>query len=327
MALKLYGDDIENPLMERDHPLTSSLPYQDILECETQLDLPYGTGSYNEIYIGDIHIGYGLANLADKVLLNFETDHETVEMHFALKGKSSAISGNFAENIDFSDCQNNIIYASGMEGTMEWESRNFELFEINISPSFFKKFLPDESPLFETFRNRMEKGNGCQLNPEHNRINARMYGLINEIINCERKGMFKRMFIEAKTIELLLLQFEQISDQSLIKTSLKRTEIDKIHAVRDFIMKNHHSDYSLIELAHYAGTNEFTLKKGFKELFGTTVFGFWNGLKMDEARKMILEKEMTISEVSDAVGYKNPRHFSTAFKKKFGIIPSQLKKF
>ncbi|NML68572.1 helix-turn-helix transcriptional regulator [Chryseobacterium sp. RP-3-3] len=34
---------------------------------------------------------------------------------------------------------------------------------------------------------------------------------------------------------------------------------------------------------------------------------------------------MDISEVSDVVGYKNPRHFSTAFKKKFGIVPSPLK--
>lgn len=327
MALKLYGDDIENPLMERDHPLTDSFQYHDIKECETHLDLPFGKGSYHEIYFGDIHIGYGLANLRNKILLNFETDHETVEMHFALKGKSSAVSGNFSENIDFSDCQNNIIYASGMEGTMEWESKNFELFEINLSPDFFKKFLPDDSALFDTFRNRMEKGSGSQLNPVHNRISAQMYQIINEIINCERKGAFKRMFIEAKTIELMLLQFEQMSDQSLITSSLKRTEMDKIYAVKDFITANSHSDYSLIELAHYAGTNEFTLKKGFKELFGTTVFGFWNTLKMEEARKMILEKEMNISEVSDAVGYKNPRHFSTAFKKKFGIVPSQLKKF
>ncbi|WP_223607858.1 AraC family transcriptional regulator [Chryseobacterium sp. OSA05B] len=327
MALKLYGDDIANPLMERDHPLTGHFQYQDITECETHLELPYGKGSYREIYFGDIHIGFGQANLADKTLLNFETDHETVEMHFALKGKSSAVSGNFSENIDFSDCQNNIIYASGMEGTMEWESKNFELFEINLSPDFFKRFMPAGSPLFETFRNRMEKGNGCQLNPVHNRINAQMYQLIHEIIHCDRKGLFKRMFMEAKTIELMLLQFEQIADQSLIKSSLKRTEVDKIHAVKDFIMKNRDSDHSLIELAHYAGTNEFTLKKGFKELFGTTVFGFWNSLKMEEARKMILEKDMNISEVSDAMGYKNPRHFSTAFKKKFGIVPSQLKKF
>lgn len=327
MALKLYGDDAANPLMERDHPLTGTSQYPDIREFETHLDLPSGTGSYHEIYFGDIHIGYGTASLADKVLLNFETDHETVEMHFALKGRSSAASGNFSKNIDFSDCQNNIIYASGMEGTMEWESRNFELFEINLSPDFFKRFLPDDSLLFETFRNSMEKGIGCQLDPSHHKISARMYQIINEIINCDRKGMFKRMLIEAKTIELLLLQFEQAADQSQTKSALKRAEIDKIQAVKDFITANSQSDHSLIELAHYAGTNEFTLKKGFKELFGTTVFGFWNDLKMEEARKMILEKEMNISEVADAVGYKNSRHFSTAFKRKFGIIPSQLKKF
>lgn len=39
-----------------------------------------------------------------------------------------------------------------------------------------------------------------------------------------------------------------------------------------------------------------------------------------------MEYNMNISEVSDAVGYQNPRHFSSAFKKKFGILPSQVKR-
>ena len=78
-------------------------------------------------------------------------------------------------------------------------------------------------------------------------------------------------------------------------------------------------------MAQYVGTNEFTLKKGFKELFGTTVFNFWNDAKMAEAKKMLLNGSMNVSEVSDLVGYKNPRHFSAAFKRKYGMIPSTLK--
>lgn len=91
-------------------------------------------------------------------------------------------------------------------------------------------------------------------------------------------------------------------------------------------MNNLNNACSLIELAHHVGTNEFTLKKGFKELFGTTVFGFWTDAKMNQAKLMITEQDMSISEVSDSIGYKNPRHFSAAFKRKFGVIPSQFKK-
>ncbi|ULT23854.1 helix-turn-helix transcriptional regulator [Sphingobacterium sp. E70] len=86
------------------------------------------------------------------------------------------------------------------------------------------------------------------------------------------------------------------------------------------------SNNTLVNLAHLVGTNEFTLKKGFKELFGTTVFGFWNDAKMEHAKKLILDKNMTIGEVSDAIGYKNQRHFSDAFRRKFGFPPSKLKR-
>jgi len=73
-------------------------------------------------------------------------------------------------------------------------------------------------------------------------------------------------------------------------------------------------------------TNEFTLKKGFKEVFGTTVFGFWNELKMQESKNLLLEHKLTVAEVSEKIGYKNPQHFSTAFKQYFGISPSRLKR-
>jgi len=46
---------------------------------------------------------------------------------------------------------------------------------------------------------------------------------------------------------------------------------------------------------------------------------------MTQAKKMLLNGSMNVSEVSDLVGYKNPRHFSAAFKRKYGMIPSVLK--
>ncbi|MEE9362234.1 MAG: helix-turn-helix domain-containing protein [Cellulophaga sp.] len=46
---------------------------------------------------------------------------------------------------------------------------------------------------------------------------------------------------------------------------------------------------------------------------------------MEEAKKMLLEQNLSINEISDRIGYKNPQHFSTAFKRKFGMIPSRIK--
>ncbi|MDM1555984.1 AraC family transcriptional regulator [Chryseobacterium indologenes] len=327
MTVRIYDDKIGGTIIERKYPDVYFLNDGDIRECITSLKPPYGKGFYHEICFENVHIGFGNVSLENKVLLYFEADFESVEMHFSLKGKSSALSENFSNKVSFESYQQNIIYAYQMSGEMEFEGHEMQILEINLSPSFFKKFLPDDSELFNTFRNAIEKQHSCLINPDHNRISLEMYQILNEIIHCDRKGVFKRIYLEAKVAELLLLQLEQFFKSKSSTSSLLKKDEEKIYAVRDFIVKNLDQNCSLTDLAHQVGTNEFTLKKGFKELFGTTVFNFWNDIKMEQAKKMLIEGDLSINEISEIIGYKNSRHFSTAFKRKYNLIPSALKKF
>ena len=48
---------------------------------------------------------------------------------------------------------------------------------------------------------------------------------------------------------------------------------------------------------------------------------------MERARYLLRETEFSIGEISDQLGYKNQHHFSTAFKKQFGMTPSQAKRY
>lgn len=70
------------------------------------------------------------------------------------------------------------------------------------------------------------------------------------------------------------------------------------------------------------GANEFTLKKGFKEVFGTTLFGMVADKRLQQAKEELLAGIKNIAEISYDAGYKNPTHFSAAFKRKFGVSPS-----
>lgn len=324
MTLRLYDDNIGQILIERSYPSTYYVNDGDIQERVTRLIPPYGDGFYHEICFENVHISFGNISLADKLQLYFESDLDTVEMHFALKGKSRAISGNFDKTVQFDSYQHNIIYAHHMQGKMEFCGPDLHILEINLAPAFFKKFLPEQSGLFETFRNAIEKQHSSLINPEHHLISLEMYQILNEIMHCDRKGIFKRIYLEAKVSELLLLQLEQLFCDPVSKSSIPRKDEEKIYAVRDYIANNLDANCSLTELAHQVGTNEFTLKKGFKELFGTTVFGFWNDIKMEHAKKMLLDSNMNISEISDIIGYKNPRHFSAAFKRKYNVLPSKI---
>jgi len=327
MTLRLYDLKHKHTLVEKHYPTSFfDLDEGGIKEHTTYLDSFLGQGFYREIYFEGVHIGFGDVHLAHTLHLGFESDFETIEMHFTLKGKSTAHTSQFDKQISFSSNSHNLLYTNGLGGKMQWESQLFQLCEINLRPDFFTRFLPTDHLLFEQFRNAIEKGQSSLLHPQHYQINHQMYQIIEQIIHCDKKGVFKRLFLEAKVIELLLLQLEQFYGDQPYQGSLKRSDIDKIYAVRDFMVHNLDSTHSLLDLAHQVGTNDFILKKGFKELFGTTVFSFWAHEKMEHAKQLLAEQALTVSEVSERIGYKNQRHFSTAFKKKYGFSPSETVK-
>ncbi|MEM1369543.1 MAG: AraC family transcriptional regulator, partial [Cyanobacteria bacterium P01_H01_bin.15] len=79
---------------------------------------------------------------------------------------------------------------------------------------------------------------------------------------------------------------------------------------------------SLIELARLAGINDCKLKLGFRQVFGTTVFGYLHDCRMERSRQLLDAGEMTVAEAAQSVGYVNRSHFAIAFRKKFGLNPS-----
>jgi AraC-like DNA-binding protein len=73
------------------------------------------------------------------------------------------------------------------------------------------------------------------------------------------------------------------------------------------------------------GTNECTLKNGFKRLFGDTVFGYLFDYRMEMARNYLLDTGKTMQEIAELVGYEYHSHFTTAFKRKFGVSPQEYR--
>lgn len=82
----------------------------------------------------------------------------------------------------------------------------------------------------------------------------------------------------------------------------------------------------LMPLSHKIGMNEFKLKKGYKQVFGTTIFGDFNKVRMEEAKNHLLGTDKSISDISLLAGYDDPPNFIRAFKHYFGLAPNQFRK-
>lgn len=160
-------------------------------------------------------------------------------------------------------------------------------------------------------------------------IQPAMAGVLQQILNCPYQGMVKRAYLESKVIELmaLVLDHEIIIQQGEVKKgSLKPDQIERIHYAKEILLRDLSNPPSLEELAHQAGLNDFMLKQGFHHCFGTTVFSVLRDRRLEMARQMLAEQEITVAEVAHQIGYASVRAFARAFKKRFGSSPKAYQK-
>lgn len=134
----------------------------------------------------------------------------------------------------------------------------------------------------------------------------------------------EKLYLKAKIYQLLIL----FINKSKLKQSfsMKRDDVDKILNAKQLIEANFRVPFSLIELSRKVGINDYKLKKGFREIIGNTVFGYLYEIRMEKAYELLSKEFKSVGEVAFLVGYKNPQHFTAAFKKKFNILPGNLNK-
>jgi AraC-like DNA-binding protein len=100
---------------------------------------------------------------------------------------------------------------------------------------------------------------------------------------------------------------------------------DKVHDARQVMLSRYQEPPSLHELAAMVGTNECTLKRAFKEEYGLTVFQCLFDYRMALAAKYLLDSQSPISEIATLLGFDYHSHFCTAFRRKFGMSPTDYR--
>ncbi|MEH2186610.1 MAG: helix-turn-helix domain-containing protein [Nostoc sp.] len=147
---------------------------------------------------------------------------------------------------------------------------------------------------------------------------------VQQILQCPYQGFTKQIYLEGKVWELVAMLVEQevqINQGCFKINGLKPSDIDRIYHVREIVLKHLDNPPSLIKLARQVGLNDCTMKQGFKQVFGTTVFGYLHNHRMELAQKLLIERNMNVTEVARTVGYASLPSFSNAFRKKFGVSP------
>lgn len=95
-------------------------------------------------------------------------------------------------------------------------------------------------------------------------------------------------------------------------------------AARERLLRDLSRPPTIAALAREVGLNQLKLKQGFKTLFGTSVYALFQQHRMDRARDLL--RSHNVTETALTLGYSNLSHFSTAYRKRFGVLPRHDRK-
>jgi len=262
-----------------------------------------------------------------KNLLNtkktFKAINRIAVMQFCLEGKCECRLVYPNQKVEILDGEHNIFCLPADESFHFSSSTDFKSITIYLDSRFLLKYVPANHFLTE----KMEAIQSSSLYDRNLAIKPKMQSVLNDILHCEFDGHLRKLYLQAKIIELFSLQLSQYEEvlSDTESSQLKPADQEKMLMVKNLISTNFEESYTLAYLARVAGTNEQYLKKHFKMMFGQTVFGYILSCKMEKARELLLVGDYKIAEIAELVGYKHATHFTTAFKKFFGYLPQKIK--
>ena len=129
-----------------------------------------------------------------------------------------------------------------------------------------------------------------------------------------------------KVLELLLYltKMEFTPQNKLVEYQFELTEtVRKIH---DQLLQHMEQRITIEELSRQYLINPTTLKNAFKSVYGTSIAAHIKEHRMRQAARMLIESNMNIAEIAQAVGYDSQSKFSTAFKAYFKVLPREYRK-
>ena len=112
---------------------------------------------------------------------------------------------------------------------------------------------------------------------------------------------------------------------SIIISAKEHKENPIIKKVCEYIYNNTEKDISLEQMADYVNVSSFYLSKLFKEERGVTFVNYLNDTRLEKSRDLLKTTQLSIKEITAAVGYNDQNYFSRIFRNKYGVTPTDFR--
>ncbi|MEH2083532.1 MAG: AraC family transcriptional regulator [Nostoc sp.] len=211
----------------------------------------------------------------------------------------------------------------------EFAKQRFLQIDVGLQPGVLRSFMGNDSgelpPELQHLVHSPEQPSNWHLGT----TTPVMQNIARQILQCPYQGISRRIELESKALQLLALlverEIEMRTGQRQI-SSLNPDQFERIHRVEEILRSQIHNRPSLEQLARQVGLNECTLKQGFRQVFGKTVFTYFRDYQLEQAQQLLVTGNFKVEEVAQMVGYGDRSAFTKAFRRKFNISPSYCRR-
>ncbi len=208
-------------------------------------------------------------------------------------------------------------------GTETFFPANTEIYfaVIGIKPQRLASVLNIEKP------NSIVKTilNGDDAFFYHENMFAEEQRILKQLSEINEQNKLSNLYYRMKLQELLYLLFSKLLNrESRQQSPVNKADLDKLYAVRTAIIADMSSPPRLNELAKMAGISETKMKQLFKQVFGDTIYNYYQQVRMEEAAFLLKQAGYSVSEAGYHLGFSNLSHFSRLFQKHHGLTPKKF---
>jgi AraC-like DNA-binding protein len=273
-------------------------------------------------------LGVGNYRLVEDIVVHYDFRYSPITLGFSL-------SGNIRHTINH-HCQSKNIwhfrhghcvmsYLPECRGiTRPATGAEVDCVYIAIAPQLLKTFMDEEQDRLPSNLRALGDENNDKLYCQAAVMTPSIRGLIDQIRNCPPDLPFKRLYLESKTSEVIAQFMGQfVTGNGASSTATLRLEdLKRIRTARDILIDRLDTPPSLFELARLVGINKNKLNRGFRHLFGTSVFDYLRIQRLETARDLLEKNHCNVTGAALEVGYSQQSSFSKAFKNYFGTNPT-----
>lgn len=208
------------------------------------------------------------------------------------------------------------------------ERQHYRILNLYISPQQLYSQLGGKLDIAPVEIQKIIEGTFCKPYFIAYDMSPQTRMIIDQILNSPYEGALKDLFLEHKSMELILRQFYELQDGGGYNdySRIGSGDIDHIQAAKTILFENLENPPSLIDLAQRVGINSTKLKKGFRQVFGTTAYAMVRQERIRRACELLDQGALNIAEIGHQLGFSDASHFIRVFTKYHGVTPGKYSK-